>query len=170
MGGRTLPSGFQKIASRRPSGPFKNKFCDSCPMTMPTNKPVAVPTGPAATATTIVNFVGIEKSEVKSGSRQNRNANCCVLQTATCNSATAGSLSTRTTISSDSVTPSHGEVAVLSNDTNKNSPRAYSRLLRNFSPSAEQSIVIVSSNQGICSVRTRNGTTNDRRTEARRST
>ena len=39
------------------------------------------------------------------------------------------------------MTPSHGEVAVLSNDTNKNSPRAYSRLLRNFSPSAEQSIV-----------------------------
>jgi len=76
----------------------------------------------------------------------------------------------RTTLSSDSVTPSHGEVAAPSNDKIKNSPRAYSRLLRNFNPPAEQSIVIVSSNHGTCSVRTRSGTTIARRGVARRST
>ena len=160
-----MPSGFQKIASSRPSGPSKKKFRDSCPILFPT-----AGTQHGATTTTIVNFCGIEKSEWNRKRTQNRKANCCVLQTATCNSATSGSLSTRTTINNDSVTPSHGDVATLSNDTTRNSPRAYSRLLRNFSPSTEQSTVIVSSNQGMRSVRTRTGTTKGRRTVRRRST
>ncbi len=100
---------------------------------------------------------------------QNRKLNCCERQTATFSAGLCGSRSMRTTIKSNSAAPGHGEVSALSNETTKNCPGLYSRLLRNFSPSPELSMVIVSSNHGTCSGRTRTGTASRWRTHPRRS-
>ena len=83
--------------------------------------------------------------------------------------ALSGNGSIRRTRAAVSDAVGQGAETAGSKEINKQSPCWYSRLLRNRRPWAETSMVIASSNQGICGGRTRTGIASARRGLWRRS-